>query len=183
MSENNLIKRIIRESLKWDKETDQSFTNDDNFSNDTKWGEDENWRINPEKSYWVQGDGSSDVNEEMGDFDWVDDIEWSIPPTTVDELKNYIGWYFIADEKVPNGEWFKDNNKKPKIWEILKVEPSRYNSDNYLVYYHRVGDSTSTVNYKESEGFLGLIDSGRLVLVNSEGLALDPIHNRHFENS
>ena len=77
LNESGLIKKIIKESLKWDGENDNSFTNDEKFSSDSGWSGDESWQTNPERSYWVQGDGSSssdDMNEEEGDFDWVEEM-------------------------------------------------------------------------------------------------------------
>lgn len=177
------LKKIVKESLKWDKENDNSFTDDENFSSDLSWGNDESWETNPERSYWVQGDGSGSsdgVNEEEGGFDWVGDSLQL--PNSIDELYYFVNWYFIVDEKTPNGQWFKDHNKI-KLWKILDIKSSMYNKNKHLVYYSRVGDSLTTVNYKKVEDFLALVNGGRLVLVKPEGLLLDPIHNRSVETN
>lgn len=184
LNESELIKKIIKESLKWDEENDNSFTSDEKFSSDSGWSGDESWQTNPERSYWVQGDGGSssdDMNEEEGDFDWVGDSLQL--PSSIDELYYFVNWYFIANEKTPNEQWIKDNNNRIKLWEILSIEPSKYDKNEHLVHYRRVGYWSATVNYKKVEDFLALLNGGRLVLVNPEGLLLDPQHNRSVEGN
>ena len=70
----------LDESLEWSDKDEPFDEKDKSFENDPSWKDDEDWELNPERSYWKQGDaggsGGGDVNESEEDpLKWVKDVK------------------------------------------------------------------------------------------------------------
>jgi hypothetical protein len=88
----------LEESLEWSDKDAPFDEKDKSFESDPSWKNDEDWSLNPERSYWKQGDaggsGGGDMNE-SDDFDWVRDVKTN--DTIAKEIYEKLNWY-----KVPN---------------------------------------------------------------------------------
>ena len=88
----------LDESLEWSDKDTPFDEKDKSFENDPSWKNDEDWSLNPERSYWKQGDaggsGGGDMNE-SDDFDWVRDIKTN--DTIAKEIYEKLNWYKVPD--------------------------------------------------------------------------------------
>lgn len=68
----------LDESLEWSDKDTPFDEKDKSFENDPSWKDDEDWSLNPERSYWKQGDaggsGGGDINE-SDELDWIKDVK------------------------------------------------------------------------------------------------------------
>jgi len=68
----------LDESLEWSDKDAPFDEKDKSFESDPSWKNDEDWSLNPERSYWKQGDaggsGGGDMNE-SDDLQWIKDVE------------------------------------------------------------------------------------------------------------
>jgi hypothetical protein len=88
----------LDESLEWSDKDVPFDEKDKSFESDPSWKDDEDWSLNPERSYWKQGDaggsGGGDVNESEEDpFKWVKDVE-------PDELSASPDVFFRSDDEM-----------------------------------------------------------------------------------
>ncbi len=70
----------LDESLEWSDKDVPFDEKDKSFESDPSWKDDEDWSLNPERSYWKQGDaggsGSGDMNEsEENPLKWIKDVK------------------------------------------------------------------------------------------------------------
>lgn len=108
----NIIKSILYESLNW-SDKDETFDTDKSFSNDQSWSNDSEWELNPDKSYWKQGEvggssGGEDVSESEDDFGWANEnsftpMEQLLNSVNEDELDIFIGKTVILS---PDSEYY-----------------------------------------------------------------------------
>ena len=72
----------LDESLEWSDKDAPFDEKDKSFESDPSWKNDEDWALNPERSYWKQGNaggsGGGDVNE-SDDFEWIKNVPDTIP--------------------------------------------------------------------------------------------------------
>jgi len=68
----------LDESLEWSDKDAPFDEKDKSFESDPSWKNDEDWALNPERSYWKQGNaggsGGGDVNE-SDDFEWIKNVK------------------------------------------------------------------------------------------------------------
>ena len=68
----------LEESLEWSDKDTPFDEKDKSYESDPSWKNDEDWSLNPERSYWKQGDaggsGGGDMNE-SDDLDWIKDVK------------------------------------------------------------------------------------------------------------
>jgi len=68
----------LDESLEWSDKDAPFDEKDKSFESDPSWKNDEDWALNPERSYWKQGDaggsGGGDMNE-SDDFEWIKNVK------------------------------------------------------------------------------------------------------------
>ena len=68
----------LEESLEWSDKDTPFDEKDKSFESDPSWKNDEDWSLNPERSYWKQGDaggsGGGDMNE-SDELDWIKDVK------------------------------------------------------------------------------------------------------------
>lgn len=68
----------LEESLEWSDKDTPFDEKDKSFESDPSWKNDEDWSLNPERSYWKQGDaggsGGGDMNE-SDELDWIKNVE------------------------------------------------------------------------------------------------------------
>lgn len=68
----------LDESLEWSDKDAPFDEKDKSFESDPSWKNDEDWALNPERSYWKQGDaggsGGGDMNE-SDELQWIKDIK------------------------------------------------------------------------------------------------------------
>lgn len=70
----------LDESLEWSDKDAPFDEKDKSFESDPSWKNDEDWALNPERSYWKQGDaggsGGGDMNEsDENPLKWIKDVE------------------------------------------------------------------------------------------------------------
>ena len=67
----------LEESLEWTDKDVPFDEKDKSFENDPSWKNDEDWTLNPERSYWKQGDagGSGGGMDESTEIDWIKDVK------------------------------------------------------------------------------------------------------------
>ena len=68
----------LDESLEWSDKDAPFDEKDKSFESDPSWKNDEDWALNPERSYWKQGDaggsGGGDMNE-SDELQWIKDVK------------------------------------------------------------------------------------------------------------
>ena len=68
----------LDESLEWSDKDTPFDEKDKSFESDPSWKNDEDWALNPERSYWKQGDaggsGGGDMNE-SDELQWIKDVK------------------------------------------------------------------------------------------------------------
>jgi hypothetical protein len=72
----------LEESLEWTDKDVPFDEKDKSFESDPSWKNDEDWALNPERSYWKQGDaggsGGGDMNE-SDELQWIKDVKPRLP--------------------------------------------------------------------------------------------------------
>lgn len=158
----------LDESLEWSDKDVPFDEKDKSFESDPSWKDDEDWSLNPERSYWKQGDtggsGGGDVNE-SDEFEWISNTR-PILKDLFDE--NLIGvgdiltLYGTLDdddgEREQQVDDFKvkidtvSNSEKPKLVSTYFI-PLQKKYWGFLGY-----DGTGNVRFLKKDGNLQLVD-------------------------
>jgi hypothetical protein len=117
----------IDESLEWSDKDVPFDEKDKSFEEDPNWSKDKDWELNPERSYWKQGDaggsGGGDVNE-SDDLSWIKDVSKKLPK--VEEREKISLEDFLYDFMVSENKFVKD------LWDYDIINPSEEFKRRYI---------------------------------------------------
>ena len=160
----------LDESLEWSDKDTPFDEKDKSFENDPSWKNDEDWSLNPERSYWKQGDaggsGGGDMNE-SNELQWIKDVPNTIPPIErrnkislkdflVDIMKDDVDLLdFLVSEGTirPTNEYMRTGNGgegwTPEDWDDFGYD--EWAGDGHWVDNHRWMEEPQFWNYEIRE--------------------------------
>jgi len=133
----------IDESLEWSDKDVPFDEKDKSFEEDPNWSKDKDWELNPERSYWKQGDaggsGGGDVNE-SDDLSWIKKVSKELPK--IEEREKISLKDFLYDFMVSENKFVKD------LYDFDIISPSEEFKRRYI-------DTESTTNSILEDWFKG----------------------------
>jgi hypothetical protein len=159
----------LDESLEWSDKDTPFDEKDKSFENDPSWKNDEDWTLNPERSYWKQGDagGSGGDMNESNELQWIKDVPNTIPPIErrnkislkdflVDIMKDDVDLLdFLVSEGTirPTNEYMRTGNGgeglTPEDWDDFGYD--EWAGDGHWVDNHRWMEEPQFWNYEIRE--------------------------------
>ena len=155
----------LDESLEWSDKDVPFDEKDKSFESDPSWKDDEDWSLNPERSYWKQGDtggsGGGDVNE-SNELEWISNTRPTLKDV-FDENLIEVGDILtlsgvLLDDDHLNNQWVEDF--KVKIGSVSHKGglSSTYFTPLQKKYWDFLGyDGTGDVRFVKKDGDLQLV--------------------------